>query len=90
VSSAILERAAQSQKAPPKLTLAKGRVKDDVRISLMPPTCRLMTTCFQLVRSACVATSPSPQDFETQTDGEGISVQGFYSGTSLYYTYATH
>lgn len=50
---------------------------DDVKIRLVSPTCRIVAIRFQPVRSAHVATPPSPQDFiedEQMVDDEEISV----------------
>ena len=76
------KRAAQSQKAPPKLVPAR-KTSNDVMISLEPPMCRFVTMRFQLVESAHVATPPSPQDFKE------ISVHKDVSDTCLYYTHTT-
>ena len=55
--------------------------------------CRIITACFQLVKSAHVATLPSPKDFveQHQIDAEletSVHLRD-YSDVRLYNTYTT-
>ena len=64
VSSACLNRAAQTQESPlGSVLITGGHNNNNVRLRLLPPMCRYVIACFQRVKSAYVTKPHHPRTF---------------------------